>query len=50
MTTPHIQLDGTPTPRVRAKRTRRAIVAWLVFCSAAVVMYGLRVAQIAGVL
>ena len=50
MSTPIIQLDGAPTPRMRAKRTRRAVIGWAAFCAAAAILYTLRVATDAGVL
>lgn len=50
MSTPLIQLDGTPTPRMRAKRTRRAVLGWAAFCAAASLLFALRVAVDAGVL
>lgn len=50
MSAPIIQLDGAPTPRMRAKRTRRAVIGWAAFCAAATILYTLRVATDAGVL
>lgn len=50
MSAPIIQLDGSPTPRMRAKRTRRAAAGWAAFCAAASILYALRVAVDAGVL
>lgn len=49
MSAPIIQLDGTPTPRMRAKRTRRAVLGWAAFCTAALLLTALRVAIDAGV-
>ena len=49
MTTPIIQLDGEPTPRM-LKRTRRAILGWAAFCATALVLAALRVAIDAGVI
>lgn len=50
MSAPIIQLDGAPTPRMRAKRTRRAVLGWAAFCAAALILSALRVAIDAGVL
>lgn len=50
MSTPLIQLDGTPTPRMRAKRTRRAAMGWAALCATAAILYALRVAMDSGVL
>ena len=49
MSTPIIQLDGAPTPRMR-KRNRRAAIRWAAFCAMALVLAALRVALDAGVL
>lgn len=50
MSAPIIQLDGAPTPRMRAKRTRRAVLGWAAFCAAALTLAALRVAIEARVL
>ncbi len=49
MSTPIIQLDGEPTPRM-LKRNRRAYIRWAAFCAAALTLAALRVAIDAGVL
>ncbi|WP_164091367.1 hypothetical protein [Comamonas thiooxydans] len=48
MTTPIIQLDGAPTPRM-LKRNRRTHIRWAAFCAAALTLAALRVAIDAGV-
>lgn len=49
MSTPIIQLDGAPTPRMR-KRHRRAYIRSAAVCAAALTLAALRVAIDAGVL
>ena len=50
MTPPLIQLDSTPTPRMRAKRARRAAIGWAAFCIGALILYVMRVAMDSGAL
>lgn len=49
MSTPIIQLDGEPTPRM-LKRNRRAYIRRAAFCAAALTLAALRIALDAGVL
>lgn len=49
MSTPIIQLDGAPTPRMH-KRNRRVYIRWAAFCAAALTLAALRLALDAGVL